>query len=327
MAVYEAGYINATNGSDQVEGLGTGWLAYCKKGDTLTLQGTLYYIIAITDNHRLQLHTVYTGTTLARGNYQIVVVDKPGLFYIFNVPTLAWIASAPAPAIQSLVVTLGLKNIQLAWSVVDAVYPAIAYQTEVWHNSVDNFATATLLSTLSGTAVKYSDLPVAAHYYWLRAVNTAYAITAATTASGVQVPVAVQTGDIAHEAVSISAFGSSPYAVTGLGGTAYSSILSWSVTNPKTVDLPFSLEHFCKQIYTAGAKQTRWIVQRYHFDTSTYTPVKDFGLFNAVDELPVLSLIYAVPPGETHTLVFFWWGEDGTVSIQDRSFNFIGLLV
>lgn len=327
MAVYEAGYINAATGSDQVEGLGTSWLTSCKKGDTLTLQGMLYYVIAITDNHLLQLHTVYAGTTISQSNYQIVIVDKPGLFYIFNISTLAWVASTPTPSVQSLVITLGLKNIQLAWSVVDTIYPGMSYQTEIWHNTVDNFATADLLSTLSGNAFKYSDLPITAHYYWLRAVNTDYSITGVATASGVQVPVAVQTGDIAQNAVSISAFGSSPYVVTGLGGGTYSSILSWTVTNPKATDLPISLEHFCKQIYASGVKQTRWMVQRYHFDTSSYTLVKDFGLFSTINELPVLSLIYNVPANETHTLVFFWWGEDGTVSIQDRSFNFLGLLV
>lgn len=203
--IYEAGYITIASGSDQVEGEGTYFLSYIKKGDSLTLEGVIYYVIAIADNHQLQLHTNYLGADIIQGSYQIDSAEMPGLFYVFNAPTLTWVASTPTPSVQSLVITLGLKNIQLAWSVVDTAYPSISYQTEIWHNTVDNFATATLLSTLSGNVVKYSDLPITAHYYWLRAVNTDYAITGASTASGVQVPVAVATQDIATNAVTHTA--------------------------------------------------------------------------------------------------------------------------
>ena len=78
---YQAGYLTARHDSDQVEGFGTYWLTYCKPGDTLTLAGTEYKIIAITDNHQLQLNAYFAGDDIIKGGYEIIGSTKPGEHY------------------------------------------------------------------------------------------------------------------------------------------------------------------------------------------------------------------------------------------------------
>ena len=69
--VYEAGYISATTGSNQVEGFGTCWLSYCHAGDVMVINDIEYEILSIDDNHLLTLSVNYFGESIESGNYII----------------------------------------------------------------------------------------------------------------------------------------------------------------------------------------------------------------------------------------------------------------
>jgi hypothetical protein len=69
--IYEAGAINAANGSNQIEGFGTRWLSYTKPGDTLIIGENSYSIALINDNNLLTLDSEFTGDSILLGRYRI----------------------------------------------------------------------------------------------------------------------------------------------------------------------------------------------------------------------------------------------------------------
>ncbi len=73
MDLYQAGYINLTNASDLVEGLGTRWLNYIAAGDVLHVDGNTYSIAEILANHRLRLYASYPGPTATQQRYSIAL--------------------------------------------------------------------------------------------------------------------------------------------------------------------------------------------------------------------------------------------------------------
>jgi hypothetical protein len=322
MSTYQAGYLSVANGSNAVTGIGTYWLTYAHAGDTINLGGVNYIIGNITDNHTLTLTTNYTGTTLVQAQYLITFAVPPGQFYKFQASTSSWVEFVPAPTINSVTVAPLLKANLLSWIIVDAIWGTGWYQTEIWHNTINDFTSATLLATVDGDTYRHTDLSVQAHYYWLRAVSATPAVTGVKTAA-TQTPAAVQTSDIAAGAVSINEFGFTNTAVTGAGGSSYVGVFSITITNSSSNDLPFVITHACLQQYSGSAVATKWLL----YDSTISQAICDWGTFNDKVPLPSLTAVYVIPAGATRAIILYWYGADSTVSITNRSIQLLALKV
>jgi len=321
MAVYQAGFINATNGSNVLEGLGTYWLTYIKVGDTITLSGTVYYIVAISDNHLLELHTAYTGVTLLQGVYQIDIAVKPSKYHYFNTVTLTWVSATPSPTISSLVATIGFKKLSFTWNILDSIYEGIGYSTEIWHSSTNDFATAVLHTTTIDRFFEDIDLTPVPQYYWFRAVYSPDAILGATTASGGQTPLAVQTTDLALGAATIFSFGRTDTPITANPAGLVSIANFIIVNNSLTEELPVEFQVACRQLYSAGLRQTRWAF----FNNTDSAFLLDTGILVFADELPTLTTCTGIPAGTTKSISLYWWAEDTSVSLTYRDYRIMGL--
>ena len=215
-----------------------------------------------------------------------------------------------------------LKANLISWIVVDAIWGISWYQTEIWHNTTNDFTSATLLATVAGDSYRHTDLAVQQHYYWLRAVSVTPAITGVTTPA-TQIPAAVQTSDIASGAVSINEFGFTNAVVTGAGGYSYIGVFSVTITNNSNSDLPFVVTHACLQQYSSSAVATKWLL----YDSTISATICDWGTFSDKVALPNLTAVYDVPAGATRTIVLYWYGADSTVSITNRSIQLLALKV
>jgi len=323
MSIYEAGYISVANGSNQVEGFGTYWLVYCKVGDTIVLDAVTYYIVAISDNHRLTLSANYSGAALDRSVYQIDIVTKPGQFYTFNISTLLWVSTPAAPVISGLVVTLGLKNIHLNWAVLDAVYGDLGYLTEVWHSASNSFGGATLLSTQLTTTFEHASLGIVANYYWLRVVQSAYSIVGATTASGSQTPLGIITADIATNAVTSQSYFADAGSIVGTGASAGMFAFNIDNTgNPHVMGVYITAA--AEQVYSSGDKNTQWRILDIT-DLSAIVTIRETAVMASKVPLVSVSALYGIPANTSSNFVVMWYGQDSTVSTINRSVNAIGL--
>ncbi len=321
MTTYAAGYINAVNGSDQVEGFGTYWIDYAKTGDTIFIGDLPYKIIAIDDNHLLTLYGAYTGESTDQATYSIENVEKPGRYYRFNTTTLEWEASAPTPIIQELVVSIGFKKLSFTWSILDSVYGDVGYETEIWSSLTNDFATATLHSATIDKYYEAIDLVPVPNFYWFRAAYTPDAIIGVKLASGSQTPIAVQTIDIEPSATNEFNFGRSADVVTA-NPLALTSVASFVIANTSlTEELPCSVQVNSLQVYSAGLKQTRWAF--YNITDSVF--ITDTAILTAIEELPVLSTCFGVPVNTTKTVALLWWAEDTTVSLHYRDFRLMAV--
>ena len=163
MTVYEAGYINVTAGSDQVEGLGTSWLTYCHAGDTFIVDNINYLIDSIPDNHQLILSTIYAGSTQNSSPYQIICepitlsleqnkqLALQKVDFLAGQTRLKYITEAPG---QEMTYTAKLND---AKAYIAAGYPADA-STYTWINA-EAVATGT-------TPMQVADLIVAMAGLW-----------------------------------------------------------------------------------------------------------------------------------------------------------------
>jgi len=70
---YQTGTVSVTNGSNQVVGVGTSWLANVNVGNIFTIPGSgaWYEVASITDDTHLVLTANYGGATAAGSAYAI----------------------------------------------------------------------------------------------------------------------------------------------------------------------------------------------------------------------------------------------------------------
>lgn len=215
-------------------------------------------------------------------------------------------------------------GINLGWEITtDEEY----WGTEVWVSESNDRSLAVLVGMIAGTSHFYIGDAGTEYFFWIRSTNIYEDSTGdwfpVSSTAGVPATVAmVGSTDIAINAVSLSEFGATNATVTGAGGPNYVSVVTFSVTNSSTELLPFSFNHFCLQNYSAGAKQTKWIIRDATLDATIF----DWGTIDEIERLPSLATAHAIPANTSRTIVLYWWGEDNTVSITNRAFNFLGLI-
>ncbi len=214
-------------------------------------------------------------------------------------------------------------GINLGWEIAsDEEY----WGTEVWVSLNNDRSNATLVGMIAGTSHMYIGDAGTEYFFWIRSTNIYEDSTGdwfpISATAGVAATVAtVGTADIAADAVSLNAFGTTSTAVIGAGGASYISVVTFSVTNDTAADLPFSFSHSCRQLYTAGVKLTKWIIR----DETSNLTIVDWGDFPEIVRLPNVATVYVIPAMTSKTIVLYWWGEDSTVSIDHRTFNFLAL--
>jgi hypothetical protein len=110
----------------------------------------------------------------------------------------------PAPTLSNLVITSTIKGIQLKWDVTDDPTHA---STEIWHSETNDFGIATKLAEVWDNTYIHVDAPIGiTRYYWIRSRNI-YGRTDGNVLSGSATPAAVQTTDVAPNAItSVSIF-------------------------------------------------------------------------------------------------------------------------
>lgn len=121
-------------------------------------------------------------------------------------PTQLDITPTPAPTLLNLTITSTIKGVQLAWDIPsDPTHDS----TEIWHNTENDFGTATKLAEVWGNTYVHVDAPIGVlRYYWIRSRNIYGRADGALTA-GYATPGAVQTEDVALNAITaISTFSS-----------------------------------------------------------------------------------------------------------------------
>jgi hypothetical protein len=114
------------------------------------------------------------------------------------------ITPTPAPTLSNLVITTTIKGLQLKWDVTEDPTHA---STEIWHSETNDFGTATKLAEVWDNTYIHVDAPIGiTRYYWIRSRNI-YGRTDGNVLSGSATPAAVQTTDVAPNAItSVSIF-------------------------------------------------------------------------------------------------------------------------
>jgi hypothetical protein len=104
----------------------------------------------------------------------------------------------PAPTLSNLVITSTIKGIQLKWDVTDDPTHA---STEIWHSEANDFGTAAKLAEVWDNTYIHVGAPIGTtRYYWVRAKNI-YGRTDGNVLTGSATPAAVQTADVAQNAI------------------------------------------------------------------------------------------------------------------------------
>lgn len=214
-------------------------------------------------------------------------------------------------------------GISLSW---ESSVSAELWSTEVWVSETNDRSTAALVDTVTTNNFLYIGTPNTVYYFWIRAVSIYdkpstnwLPIDPFAGKSGVINRIVAK--DLSPNATSLHSFGATDIAVPGIGGVNYQSVVTFSITNDSDTLLPFSFTHSCLQQYSAGAKDTKWIIR----DATLNATIFDWGTFITEEHLPTLSAVYSIPAGSTRVIILYWWAEDNTVSITNRAFNFLAL--
>lgn len=108
------------------------------------------------------------------------------------------ITPTPAPTLSNLVITPTIKGIQLQWDVTEDPTHA---STEIWHGEANDFGAASKISEVWDNTYIHVDAPIGiTRYYWIRSRNV-YGRTDGNVLSGSATPAAVQTTDVAPNAI------------------------------------------------------------------------------------------------------------------------------
>lgn len=113
-------------------------------------------------------------------------------------PTQLDITPTPAPTLLNLTITSTIKGVQLAWDIPpDPTHDS----TEIWHSETNDFGIATKLAEVWDNTYIHVDAPIGiTRYYWIRSRNI-YGRTDGNVLSGSATPAAVQTTDVAPNAI------------------------------------------------------------------------------------------------------------------------------
>lgn len=210
------------------------------------------------------------------------------------------IRPTPAPTLANLIIRNTAKGVQLSWDVVsDSTFAS----AEIWHNTVNDFATATKLDEITDCVFTDVDAPVGVlRYYWVRAKNT-YSRTDGNMLTGSATPAAIQSGDLDGTIVANLAAGQAAadqtlnYRTTGAPSNAPTPTGITIAANPNgSRDITLSWG-----AYTQGAKPADFICLFYKEGTGTLTVSDAVLVFNVNTTSGSYHKFLGVDPAKTYT--------------------------
>lgn len=244
---------------------------------------------------------------------------QPTPFHIWNYTTSAWVETLPDPTYSSIVVVTNIRYLELSFTISDTNWPDYPYETEIWVSDTNDIDDAVLTATITGTQYTQVLADTKDRYIWLR---PSWSGGTGDYSSMITVPASViNTADIAPNAVTQTSFAFSTTGPTGNVITTYTAVVSGTLTNDTDNPLPFYINLFCRQVYSAGEKNTAWLFRDITLDTT----VHNWGVLPIRETLPAISFVYEIPANTSRQIALYWAAEDNTVSLSNLSFQLVGV--
>jgi hypothetical protein len=135
--------------------------------------------------------------------------EQPGNYWVWDITTWSYIFIAPAPVINvgAYSTYSEYRKITIYGSAADAQWLTTSFPIQLRTNTVDNFATATILTEDMASGYVEDNTEVTSRYYYLTPyyLDDYYTpVYGATVSTGSVIPLAVETGDIGLSAVNSS---------------------------------------------------------------------------------------------------------------------------